>query len=248
MFITTTEELASSEVDECIEMELEDSLEEAVERAVDGVVRILGIPHPGEEKVKEGIEVVKGYEPASKKPDEPKKKAAEARYYGLLPEVDLAELLDAHLAGTEGERFWDQLKKSGRVTKRPHITIVHKTELPSSKELWDRCAGLHASKIPPLFKGRLGNVIWDGRVMAVSVDDVGVEEGEGGEGQEGAAFVSGLGGDVRERMHITVGTRDKEVPAVEAKGLVENWRRGEAVKSVKLGDVVFRGRVKALMN
>jgi tRNA ligase len=248
MFINTTEELASSEVDECIEMELEDSLEEAVERAVDGVARILGIPHPGEEKVKEGVELVKGYEPSSKKPDDPKKKAAEARYYGLLPEVDLAGLLDAQLAGTEGGKFWDQLKKSGRVTKRPHVTLVHKTELPASKELWDRCAGLHTSNSPPLLRGTLGSVVWDGRVMAVSVDDVGVEEGEGGEGLEGEAFVAGLGGDVRGRMHITVGTRDGNVAPVEAKGLVEGWRRGEAVKSVKLGDVVFRGRVKALMN
>ena len=246
MFINTTEELAPSEVDECIEMELEDSLEEAVERAVNGVVGILGIPHPGEEKVREGIEVVKGYEPSSKKPDEPKKKAVEARYYGLLPEVDLVGLLDAQLAGTEGETFWDQLKKSGRVTKRPHITIVHRTELPAAKELWDRCAGLHASSSPPLFKGRLGSVVWDERVMAVSVDDVGVEEDESGEGQEGEAFVKGLGGDVRGRMHITVGTRDAKVAPVEAKGLVENWRKGEAVKSVKLGDVEFRGRVKGL--
>lgn len=104
---------------------------------------------------------------------------------------------------------------------------------------------MHASSSPPLLKGRLGSVVWDGRVMAVSVDDVGVEPEEG-EGMEGEAFVKGLGGDVRGRMHVTVGTRDGKVRPVEAKGLVEKWRKGEAVKSVKLGDVVFRGRVKAL--
>jgi tRNA ligase len=84
--------------------------------------------------------------------------------------------------------------------------------------------------------------------MAVTVEDVRLEaEGAGGGGQAGAEFVAMLGEDVRRRLHITVGTRDVTVAAVEARALVEAWRAGEGgVKSMKLDGLEATGRIRGL--
>jgi tRNA ligase len=72
------------------------------------------------------------------------------------------------------------------------------------------------------------------------------------EGQEGSAFVSMLDHEIRERLHITVGTRDASVPAFEAVALVESFKKGEkgkGVDSVRLGEDVFvNGRIKGLFS
>ncbi|KAF8799416.1 hypothetical protein BYT27DRAFT_7263948 [Phlegmacium glaucopus] len=256
MFINSTQELTLSEVDNVIEMELGESLEDAVRRAVQGCVSVLGLEMPSDEKIQEALDVVKGYAPAVKKPDHPKdKKKLDTRYYGLLPEVDLEELLDPILAN-ENTDFWTKLKADNRVTKRPHVTIVHRNSINQERELWDRCAALHEMKTTSLFKGRLSNVVWDGRVMAITVEDFDLEGSSSGgsddEVQEGHEFVSKLPYDVRERLHITVGTKSEKVPAVEAKAMVQEWRKnGNAennIQSIKLDDLIVYGRIKGLMN
>ena len=162
MFINTTEELTESEVDAIVDMDMEEGLEEAVRRAVDGVVRVVGVERPVEEKIKEALDVVKGYKPAVKQPDESAKKGktSGARYYGLLPELDLEKVLDELLEQADGggaqaraKEAFELLKKGGRVTKRPHVTVVHSKSLPEEKNLWDECAKLNGLGEPPLFKG-----------------------------------------------------------------------------------------------
>ncbi|KAF8799428.1 hypothetical protein BYT27DRAFT_7263953 [Phlegmacium glaucopus] len=94
----------------------------------EGSVAVMGLEMPADEKIQEGLDVVKGYAPAVTKPDNPKKKKKlDARYYGLLPEVDLEELLDPILANENKVfKFWTKLKTDNRVTKQPHVTIVHR--------------------------------------------------------------------------------------------------------------------------
>ncbi|KAJ7481011.1 RNA ligase-domain-containing protein [Mycena galericulata] len=267
MFITTAEPLAPAEVDEVVDMDLGADLEAAVQRAVDACVRILELPAPGAETVREGVERARGYAPRVKKPDAPAgagagagKKAKDKgdgapRYFALLPEMDLAGLLAPVLDGTP---FWDTLQAGGRVAKRSHVTLVHKNALQAGEDaveeataFWARCMGLHAAGAPPLFRFRLGSVVWNERVMAVTVEGLELgEEGGDGAGRAGAEFVEKLPEEAKGRLHITVGTRDANVPPVEAKGLVEAWRRaGEGglagVQSVPLGGVVV-GRVKGL--
>jgi tRNA ligase len=252
-FITGTEELAESEVDASIEMELEEPLDKALQRAVEGCVKVLGLPMPSEEKVKEALDVANGYVPKVKKTGDTRKKDVTARYFGLLPEIDLDEVLGKRLllgndVSKESKDFWTHLKTKSRVPARPHVTIVHKNSLPAEVHLWDRCLDLHKMQVPPLFKFRLGNVVWNDRVMAATVDELELDSDEdsGGKGHE---FVSTLPHDVRERLHITVGTRDTSVPAVEAKGLVEKWRAGDLtgnVQSIKLEGVAVKGRIKGM--
>jgi len=271
MFINTTQELTPNEVDNVVEMELGEPLEEAVKRAVQGCVSVLGLGMPSDEKIREALDVVKGYAPAVKKPDEKKKQKLEARYYGLLPEIDLEQLLDPIFANgnkdDSSHDFWTKLKADQRVTKRPHVTIVHHNSITTERELWDRCAVLHdMTTTPPLFQGRLGHVVWNGRVMAVTVEDFDLSDvpssssSSSGDdvGQEGHEFVSKLPYDVRERLHITVGTKEGKISAVEAKAMVEKWRQhqhkkvdddtGGGIKSIPLDNLIVYGRIKGLMS
>ena len=255
MFINSTQELTPSEVDNVVEMELGESLEDSVKRAVKGCVAVMGLEMPSNEKIQEGLDIVKGYAPKVKKPDDSKNlKKPNVRYYGLLPEVDLEDLVDHALANEDesNKAFWTQLRTDNRVTKRPHITFVHKGIMDTERDLWNRCAALHetSAATPPLFKGTLSNLLWDGRVMAITVEDFDVEaEGSSGN-NEGRGFVSNLLDETRSRLHITVGTKSGDIKPVEARTMVEKWRRGEEVdkiKCFKLVDLVVYGRVKGLM-
>jgi hypothetical protein len=143
-FIAQREELDEGEVDAVIEMDITEDLEHALDRAVDGCVRALGLEKPDQEKIGLALAAARAYEPTKRKEDrkekekvkekgeEKKNKAKPPRYYGFVPEVDLLELLnpvfsapgDAEAA--DGRQFLTRLKKNSRVTKQPHITIVHR--------------------------------------------------------------------------------------------------------------------------
>ncbi|KAH7922921.1 hypothetical protein BV22DRAFT_1197072 [Leucogyrophana mollusca] len=257
-FIHTTEELSDSEVDKIIDMDNEDTLEQAVDRAVEGCVSVLGVQRPTKEEVEEAVRVAIGYVPATKKPDETKtqkkKKDAAAltpRFYGLLPEVDLEEAVgrqieDASDVPLDGKDFWRNLVSQKRLSQRPHSTLVHKNELPGQIELWERCSDIDRMAIPPSFKFSLGHVVWDKRVMAVTVDDFQVDQPGTATGQEGQEFVSKLSEEIRGRLHITLGTSDDKVPPFEAMALVKAWRLGKraGVGSLELEGLDVQGRIK----
>ena len=252
MFINSSQELSPNEVDDVVDMKLGESMEDSVKRAVEGCVSLMGLEMPLDEQIQDALDLVKGYTPAVKKPDDVKKKKLDIRYFGLLPEIDLEDLLDRILTNEhpETKNFWTQLKTNNRVAKRPHVTIVHRNSIDAERELWDRCVVIHemAASTPPLFKIKLTNVVWNGRVMAITVEDF--DAGAGGdEGQEGHEFVSKLSYDVRKSLHITVGTQDERTLPVEAKTMVQAWgnnRREDTVKSVRLDDLVVYGRIRGL--
>ncbi|KAJ6462455.1 RNA ligase-domain-containing protein [Mycena sanguinolenta] len=287
MFINQTEPLVPAEVDDVVEMIIDEPLEDAVRRAVRGVSEVLGLPDPGEEKVKEGIEKAKGYVVAGgesgagegsggkgkgkdakgsgnnangkgkeKAQPEPTKKTKMKgpRYFGLLPDVALETLLLSSPVAQDpkGTAFLEHLKKEQRLATRPHITIVHSKALEEAgaQDLWTRCTEVDKGEgAAPMFACVLGHVVWNDRVMAVTVDDVRLEA-EGGTGQAGAEFVSKLPEEVRKRLHITVGTWNSSIPAVEGKGIAEVWRAGkmDGIKAVSLGGAVVKARLRGLMS
>jgi len=255
-FITGTEELSNNEVDAVVEMDIEDTLEQSFNKAIDGCVRILGVPRPSPDKIIDALEAVKTHAVTVKKPDEKKKRQEKfsPRFFGLLAEVDLEALIEKCMEtesglSKESNDFWSSLKANKRVTKRPHVTIVHQNSLPDDIELWKRCTSLHHMPLPPLFKFKLGDIVWNDRVMAATVECLELETDTGentDSGQEGHVFVSQLSEDVRNRLHVTVGTRDSSVPPVEAKTLVETWRRGDGegqIQSLNFTQAV-KGRIK----
>lgn len=248
------EELEADEVDDIIEMKIEDSLEQAVNKAIDGCVDVLGLERPSKEKIDEALEVATGYAPKMKKADSKKDGATTPRYFGLLPEVDLNDFLAPFMSDAKGGNWlWEHLVAHERVAARPHVTIVHKNSLPAEGELWERCMGLHRMQSPPLFKFKLGHVLWNTRVMVMTVDNIEVDDTVAGDnsGQEGHEFVSKLPHDVRERLHITVGTKDAKIPPVEGMHLVQEWKKGgqtDGISSIALNSAVAVGRIKGLFS
>ena len=255
-FIEQREELEEGEVDAVIEMDIDEDLEHALDRTVDGCVRILGLEKPDQEGVGLALAAARAYEPTKKKEDKKEKqkekeKRGKPRYYGLVPEVDLLELLnpvfsapgDAEAA--DGRQFFTDLKKNDRITKQPHVTIVHSKalDLEWAKSLWDRCSELYLSSTPSTFRFTLGSVVWNDRVMAITVDGV---EPTSDDDEAGKSFVDQLPQEVRKKLHITVGTASKDIPPFEAHMLVEDWGDGKRTNSLQLTNIPTEGRVRGL--
>ena len=256
-FIREREELAINEVDDIIDMEVEDTAEAALTRVVDGCVQILGYEKPSQESIDEAVRVAREYVPKAKKADAKGKKAPEPRYYGILPEIDLLDVISTRLDEAEdvpvnGKAFWRALVGNGRVTNRPHVTFVHQKNLPGQEELWERCRAIHLMSDPPFFSFRLGHLLWNDRVMALTVEEFSLaapdDSADAHAGQEGHVFVSQLHEDIRNVLHITVGTADCNIQPVEAKALVEAWRKGDRVGigSLEIEGFSAKGRIKGL--
>lgn len=250
-FIKQREELEEGEVDAVIEMDINEDLGHALDRVVDGCVRILGLEKPDQEKVGLALAAARAYEPTEKKEKEKEKKGKPPRYYGFVPEVDLLELLNpifsapGNAEAADGKQFFTDLEKNGRITKQPHVTIVHSNALDTewAPPLWDRCSELHLSSNPPTFRFILGSVIWDDRVMTVTVDEVAPTSDDD---EVGRSFVDQLPQEVRKKLHITVGTASGDVPPIEARALVADWRDGKPTKLLQLTNIPTEGRVIGL--
>jgi tRNA ligase len=130
-----------------IEVDIGEDLEHSFAHAINGICK-LGLPHPDAERVGAMLAKVRGYMPmhtTSPKKAETKAKAAPC-YFGLVAEIDLLEVLEAHIScwegGVEGGclcEFWDALKKDKHITRQPHITITHSKGLPDELTLWEQC-------------------------------------------------------------------------------------------------------------
>ncbi|TFK17845.1 hypothetical protein FA15DRAFT_710412 [Coprinopsis marcescibilis] len=289
-FIGSSEELAPDEVDGVVDMDVEGGVVEQVLQAVEGVGRALGWEEgrfPSEERVREVVqEVLEGYKvdvgdvsgggggkkraQGQAQEGKGKKIASAPRYFGVLPEVDLAKLLETELAVREGEELdsgegkvrkearemFEVLKKGNRVTKRPHVTLTHKTSAKEAPEVWDLCVELDSMSGPPVFEGVLKTLVFTERVMALTFEDLQLADsaiedtgkkmedldplvdsfeqlpvGEVGTSNKarkvGGRLVEGLPDAIRRRLHVTIGTRDGGVAPIEGKFVVEQWREGE---------------------
>lgn len=258
-FVRDMEELTDSEVDNNIEMVVEESLEAAVARAVDQCVNILRLERPSQEQINEAVAVAKGYAPATRKEvNKSEKKTKEPRYFGVLAELDVETLIAHQMEQGEdipynGKAFWRNLVNDKRITERPHITIVHVAELPTAVDLWQRCSALDRLPAPLLLSFTLGHLLWNDRVMAFTIDDLElakVPDNDVDPGQEKHEFISQLPAEVRDSLHITVGTANEEVLPYEAKGLVEAWRKGKrtGIGSLELEGLSAKGRIRGLMS
>jgi tRNA ligase len=87
-FLKDTEPLNETEADATIEMDIGEDLEHSLARAIDGIVRELGLPRPDAALAK-----VREYMPAhTTSPKKPGTKAKPApRYFRFLAEIDFVE-------------------------------------------------------------------------------------------------------------------------------------------------------------
>lgn len=238
------------EADKVIEMNLEDSPEQAVRRVIDVLVPLLGLDRPNDEAIQGAVQSAMGYSPAVKK-DVKGVKIPPPRYYGILPEIDIVDLINEAVESNddsvpeEFNAFWKELRSSRRIPPRPHITISHHNNLPQEQAIWDAC---QAVAKPPSseFRVRLDKAITDGRVMSLTVEELEVIEGP--EAEKGRDFMAELPQELLARLHITVGTADKTISPYEGKVLTEKWKSGEVegIQSVSLQGVKVTGYLRGL--
>ncbi|CAO1623757.1 unnamed protein product [Parajaminaea phylloscopi] len=190
------------------------------------------------------------------------------RYYGIAVEVDLSKLVRGMLADAESrlpptpanalnssikqaQAMIERLKADGRVTSRPHITLVHSSsilqqpqqqpgtagteagqepERVAAQKRWDTYRELASSPQAVEFDIELGHLAWDDKVMALSVQNVSPTA-------ESSALLSsetfwslqgGRGGPSEGawRPHITVGTSSADIRPFEANRVMREAEAG----------------------
>ncbi|KAJ6470406.1 hypothetical protein C8R45DRAFT_937323 [Mycena sanguinolenta] len=99
----------------------------------------------------------------------------------------------------------------------------------------------HGTKKEEEEKRPLGHVVWNKRVMAVTMDEVKLaEEKVDVSGQARADFIAQLPKEAKRQLHITVGTVGEAQPA-------EAWRREwSMMQSIPVGGIVTMARMKRL--
>lgn len=254
MFINQTEELEDNEVDEIVDMDIEDNLERMVDRAVDACVRVLGLQKPSEEEIGRALAAARSYTPSRKGETQAqtRKKGPYIRYFAILPEIDLEDVLNERLSEEDvpepAKKIWGAIVGNKRVTQVPHITLVHQKALPGEQELWNRCNRLFLDDSPPTFEFEVGHLLYDGRLMALTVENLRAAANPDEDTNKDALdFVSKLSPELASKLHITVGTRSNDINPFEARSLVEAWKKGEAPKdagALSLKGLVIKGRVK----
>jgi len=162
--------------------------------------------------------------------------------------------------------FLTHLIENKRIIAKPHVTLIHEKEVSDEREAagfppttaeeddapsfeggpksqtWSRCVAIAVNPSRPLFAFKMHHLIWNERIMALSIEDVEPDHVRDGTLE--------LPQDDKDGMHVTVGTRDMEVAPFEARKMVREFREGkkvEGVWSIDLKDVESgKGRVKGL--
>ncbi|GAA6009673.1 hypothetical protein JCM10207_004149 [Rhodosporidiobolus poonsookiae] len=263
---------ADAKFDHVVDMRAEWTQLQALEHVVAELGKIDGVLPPGtkvplpQDKVDGALAHARGWMTKIRKESAPAQrgpKSTAARYYGIAVEVDLRAFVERHLPQKEKDdkgSLWNALVKASRVERKPHVTLVHRTELDSPDEkvrtakqaLWDRYAAL----VDAAQQGGSGaadarakldveltlgpKLVWDGRAMSVEVSalECKVPRGAG----EGIALSEGRG------AHITVGTRASDIRPVEGKFLMEAAAEGkkESKEGGKIHVVEVKGLIKVL--
>ncbi|KAJ7459364.1 RNA ligase-domain-containing protein [Mycena latifolia] len=235
------EPLTLSEVEGIVNIDSTEELAVAVRRAVRECARKLDLAQPSLERVE---------------------RALTERYYSatLHPEVALDELLDPVLP------FLPEAAGRDVMSVRPHVTVVRQSQrngedplfcfkfwnialvsrnAQGSERVWMRCAALHEGARALLFRFTLGHVVWNERIMGVTLDALEVME-EGGSREGGLKVVATLPANMRKRLLLTVQMWDKTIATLaDGNNLIKAWRqRGDVdgVRSVALDSVVATGR------
>ena len=255
MFIRSREELGDQEVDDIVEMDIEEDLEHCLDRAINACVQLLGLEKPAMEDIGKALAIAREYQAAKRQEDKGKKAATtKIRYYGLLPEIEVDKLVAKRLEESDipekARMLWDVMVKGKRITQVPHITLVHQNSLPGEKALWDRCHELFIHASPPSFTFDLGHLVYDDKLMALTVENLRAAIDPGDDTSQSALdFVTLLDDSVRKRLHITLGTRASNIAGYEARSVIESWKAnptGTKISAIPLSGISARGRMKGL--
>lgn len=257
----TAEPLAQDECDEVIELRVERSLEDNLRTVLGRLKELMpALKLPTEERIGEVLTQVGSYDPDIRKTLMEAAKADVTRYYAIAPEVDLPSLTREAIRQStasddvklEAEAFLARLLENRRLTGRPHITLVHETEVelerverlslaekagdepPTAspwKQTWDQCVALAnpatADGQPPLFDFTISHLVFSEKVMSLVVSSLRPSIAAAAP----PADTPGALADVPdlEHAHFTIGTADDSLRPYEGRLLVIEKRKAGAL-------------------
>lgn len=260
--------------DKSISISIEDEPREALAKAVDGLVEVLGVDRPSEAAIDEALAAAMKYRVTTPY-HAPERVGKTVRYFGLAPEIDINEVVDEALASPmpkaasdSANTFMSSLREKSRVTQKPHITLVHEKNCEQERQslgdgaspgphavAWDICKTLAEGRIPSMYDFDVTHLAWDDRVMALVVGNIRPQD------ESGLQLV--LPAEVKANLHITVGTQGEDISAFESRSVVRAAREaisrgqstgegGEAVEGggpvhwVGVGPIEGVGRVRGM--
>ncbi|KAI5808719.1 RNA ligase-domain-containing protein [Peziza echinospora] len=174
------------------------------------------------------------------------KKAKAVEYFSVsVPTDKLLEAIKKAMdySKADASTFYDQLKNAKRVQDAFHVTLIHRASIRTkgahsrAQSLWDRYINLIGTTPEESVKVgiKLGRLVWDGRLMAATVEVLPVEGSE----LDFPCF--------NETPHITIGTKDKSVKPVESNDMLTRWKAdGKSAQSLNLGGAAIEGTFHAV--
>jgi tRNA ligase len=173
----------------------------------------------------------------SEKNGSPVKKEVIEYFSISLAHDDIINAIESALttAPEEKRAFYNQLKESKRIQPKFHITLFHKSAKQQNLSLWEKYEKIYRENKPedPMGKTKimLENLVWDGRVMAITARILDPE------------WVC-----TNEFPHVTIGTANSSIKPKEANDmLVGKWNMGAGAEQVGIpGGIELYGTVKAI--
>ncbi|WFD01194.1 RNA ligase (ATP) [Malassezia yamatoensis] len=205
-----------------IHMDIEHPLDVALRHILNQLCPLLNLPMPADSRIENALSKAKSYIPQTKKPlpdlvhGNPYQ-VYPTSYIGIFVHVDILQFVKNQLASmpTEhrlaAESFIEDMRSTGRLTSRQHITLVHRSDQDTEAgRLWDELFPIATRNVSerPMFRVTIKALVWNDSVMALEVDDILSES------------LHSIGKDTLLRRgrtpHITVGTRYPSTQAYEA--------------------------------
>ncbi|PKI82728.1 hypothetical protein MVES_003558 [Malassezia vespertilionis] len=217
---------SDDQIDELIWLDLGDALPASLDRILDRLCPMLGLQRPPQESIDAALCAAESYVPAVRKPlpsTVPKSSVPDytvhpSSYIAVFVHLDAVEVamqvldtLPATAPYTSAHTLLSAIKEKGRAVARPHITLVHQMDSAAYVDAhWDTLFSLATRSVHdrPSFFLTLTQLAWNDRVMAFKVG-----------GMHADAPFQDLSLTTHKTMHITVGTADAEVEAVESSAL-----------------------------
>lgn len=203
-----------------IQLDIRLTLDEMVHLVAQQLSDLLSLPLPSQEDIMQATEQARQYRVSVKK-ESKGIVGAPVRYYGLSVEVDVANALQPLVEDdAQAKSALDRLVSANRVNPRPHVTLVHNSELQSdsdnsvaattaqkqAQKRWDCYSSLHQhARTAPQFTMQVDCLAWDDRAMSLGVSHVFNEDHAIFDSLQGAEW----------RPHITVGTFHEDVRPYE---------------------------------
>lgn len=231
---------------------LDDSLT-VLRKVVDGLVDALGVVKPDDEALGAALQKAAEYKTTTPY-HAPAKISKTVRYFGLAPEINLVAMVSSALKASpdaSAQTFLDDLRAKSRITPKPHVTLSHENNVQAEKEergeiaqpgphkvCWDQCKSSAEHSVPVMYTYNVTHLAWDDRVMTLIIDTLIPRDAD--------ATLVDVPEDYAKYLHITVGTRDGDIPAFESRGVVKVARehiakgqtKGEALEAVEGGGAV----------